>query len=194
MEGIIPASHSSFDLDVALRLYNRLNDLSAPWFAASRMKLPCIASSFSPYRTCSGRVYRADTLTLGWWNQNEIRPLSDEFSVPRSPLVGHSWNTKIYKVAYLWKMTSCHHPHRTRTTKRSMTRKSMTMPHRSPNLNHRHSLLPRVWCALLVTLVLTGRRAVDYRRVAADSMITVQFQEDVSLADLLNNVRTIDVL
>ena len=44
------------------------------------------------------------------------------------------------------------------------------------------------------TLASTGRRAVDYRRVAADSMITVRFQENVSLADLLDNVRTIDVL
>ena len=69
METIITASYSSsFDLDVALRLYDRLNELPAPWFAASRMKLPCIAfqlPSFSPYRTCSGRVYRADTLAFG---------------------------------------------------------------------------------------------------------------------------------
>ena len=36
--------------------------------------------------------------------------------------------------------------------------------------------------------------AVDYRGVAADSMITAQFQDNVSLADLLDNVRTIDVL
>ena len=35
---------------------------------------------------------------------------------------------------------------------------------------------------------------VGYERVAADSMITVQFQENVSLADFLDNVRTIDVL
>ena len=48
--------------------------------------------------------------------------------------------------------------------------------------------------ALLVKLASGGQRTVDYRRVAADSMITVQFQESVSLADLLANVRTIDVL
>ncbi|KAF8430510.1 hypothetical protein L210DRAFT_3764535 [Boletus edulis BED1] len=63
------ASHSSlFDLDSALRLYERLNDLSPPWFAASRMKLPCIAFQlppFTPYRTHSGRVYRADTVAFG---------------------------------------------------------------------------------------------------------------------------------
>ncbi|KAF8128153.1 hypothetical protein EV363DRAFT_1170756 [Boletus edulis] len=48
--------------------------------------------------------------------------------------------------------------------------------------------------ALLVTLASTGRRAVDYRRVAADSLISVRFQESVSLADILDNVRTFDVL
>ncbi|KAF8436019.1 hypothetical protein L210DRAFT_3762444 [Boletus edulis BED1] len=48
--------------------------------------------------------------------------------------------------------------------------------------------------ALLVTLASTGRRTMDYRRVAADSLITVQFQEAVSLADILDNVRTLDVL
>ena len=48
--------------------------------------------------------------------------------------------------------------------------------------------------ALLVTVTSTGRRAVDYKRVAADTMITVQFQENVSLADLLDNVGTLDVL
>ncbi|KAF8548706.1 hypothetical protein OG21DRAFT_699893 [Imleria badia] len=41
--------------------------------------------------------------------------------------------------------------------------------------------------ALLLTLASTGGRAVDYRRVAADSVITVQFQESVSLADILDN-------
>ncbi|KAF8548924.1 hypothetical protein OG21DRAFT_1488970 [Imleria badia] len=47
--------------------------------------------------------------------------------------------------------------------------------------------------ALLVTLASAGGRA-DYRRVAADSLITVQFQENVSLVDILDNVRTLDVL
>ena len=48
--------------------------------------------------------------------------------------------------------------------------------------------------ALLVTLASTGRRVVGYKRVAADSMITVQFQENLSLSEPLDNVRTIDVL
>ena len=48
--------------------------------------------------------------------------------------------------------------------------------------------------ALLVTLASTGRRVVGYKRVAADSMITVQFQENLSLSEILDNVCTIDVL
>ncbi|KAF8128173.1 hypothetical protein EV363DRAFT_1170809 [Boletus edulis] len=50
--------------------------------------------------------------------------------------------------------------------------------------------------ALLLTVASTGRRdgAVDYKRVAADSLINVQLQESVSLADILDNVRVLDVL
>ena len=48
--------------------------------------------------------------------------------------------------------------------------------------------------ALLVTLASTGRRVVGYKWVAADSMITVQFQENLSLSEILDNVRTINVL
>ncbi|KAF8436798.1 hypothetical protein L210DRAFT_3647616 [Boletus edulis BED1] len=58
----------SFDLDVALKLHERLNGLLTPRFAESRMTLPCIAfklSSFSAYRTSSGRVSRADTAAFG---------------------------------------------------------------------------------------------------------------------------------
>ena len=47
---------------------------------------------------------------------------------------------------------------------------------------------------LLIKPASGGQRAVDYRRVVADSMISVHFQQNISLADLLDNVRTIDVL
>lgn len=48
--------------------------------------------------------------------------------------------------------------------------------------------------ALLLTLTSTRRRAVAYRRVAADNVITVQMGENLPLADLLDNVRILDVL
>ena len=46
--------------------------------------------------------------------------------------------------------------------------------------------------ALLVTLSPEGRHEKVHMRVAADSLITVQFQENVSLADLLDHARRID--
>ena len=48
--------------------------------------------------------------------------------------------------------------------------------------------------ALLLTLTSTRRRAVAYRRVAADNVITVQMGENLPLADVLDNVRILDVL
>jgi len=46
---------------------------------------------------------------------------------------------------------------------------------------------------LLVTLAATNRRAMDYRRVAADSLITARFQDNIPLADILEDVRTLDI-
>ena len=59
---------AGLDLGLAMKLYDRLNDLPAPWFAASRMKLPCIAfglPSLSPSRAGSGLVYRVETPFFG---------------------------------------------------------------------------------------------------------------------------------
>ncbi|KAF8127896.1 hypothetical protein EV363DRAFT_1171621, partial [Boletus edulis] len=47
--------------------------------------------------------------------------------------------------------------------------------------------------ALLFTPASTGRSTMDYRRVAADGMNMVRFQDNVSLADILNNARILDV-
>ncbi|KAF8435985.1 hypothetical protein L210DRAFT_3505969 [Boletus edulis BED1] len=45
-----------------------------------------------------------------------------------------------------------------------------------------------IWCTLTHTGVNgSPRRAVDHERAAADSLITVQFQDNVSLADILDN-------
>ena len=91
MERIITASRSSsFDLDVALRLYDRLTELPAPWFAANRMKLPCIAfklPSFSLDRTHPDRVYRANTSAFG---MVEIKTSSD-LSRMNSLYLIHPW-------------------------------------------------------------------------------------------------------
>ena len=48
--------------------------------------------------------------------------------------------------------------------------------------------------ALLLSLTSTRRRAVVYKRVAADREITVQPRENVPLGDILDNVRILDVV
>ena len=48
--------------------------------------------------------------------------------------------------------------------------------------------------ALLLAPKVEARRIVGYQRVAADALISVWFGKDVSLADILNNVRTLNVL
>ena len=217
MEGMITASHSSsFDLDVALRLYDRLNELPAPWFAASRMKLPCISfelPSFSAYRTRSGRVYRADTLAFG---MVEIKTRYD-LSRMNSLYLVHPWldtlleregmqsgvvadddvppspNTdgeEIYDEEIDDDSSSLREPES--PSRPALVR--MVPMDRETRARRLVARLRQPFGALLVKLASAGQRTVDYKRVAADSMITVQFQENVSLADILDNVRTIDVL
>jgi len=213
MECIIAGSHTfSFDLDTALKLYDRLNELSAPWFAASRMKLPCIAFQLPPlsrFRTRSGRMYRADTVAFG---MVEIRTRHDLSRMDSLYLV-HPWldtlleredksgsiveedvlppdsdDEEIYdetmETEYVPEPESPSYPAPARMVPmdREMRARRLVARLRQP------------FGALLVSLASTGGRAVDHKRVASDSMITVQFQENFSLADILDNVRTLDVL
>ena len=46
--------------------------------------------------------------------------------------------------------------------------------------------LRRPFGALLLTETSSGGRVPDYRWIAADSLITVRFQDGVPLADVLN--------
>ena len=216
MEKIITASRSSsFDLDLALRLYDRLDELPAPWFAASRMKLPCIAFQL-PSFSRSGRVYRADTLAFGIV---EIRTRHD-ISRMKSLYLVHPWLDSLLERegmqsgAFVEDEVVLPPPPNTDDDEISDDEtdddSSSELPEpeapshpvparmapmdRETRARRLVARLRQPFGALLVTLASTGRRAVDYRRVAADSMITVRFQENVSLVDLLDNVCTIDVL
>ena len=213
MERMITASDSPpFDLDVALRLYDRLGELSAPWFAASRMKLPCIAFQL-PSFSRSGRVYRADTLAFG---MVEIKTRYD-LSRMKSLYLVHPWLDTLLEREGTQSdpfveddVASLPSPSTDDEEIPDEDDDSSSLPEpKSPSIHAPVHMVPmdtetrarrfvarlrQPFGALLVTLASTGRRAVDYRRVAADSMITVRFQDNVSLADLLDNVRTIDVL
>ena len=219
MDRMITASDSSsFDLDVALRLYDRLNELPAPWFAASRMKLPCIVfqlPNFSPYRSRSSRVYRADTVAFGMVEIKTRHELSrmkflylvhpwldtlldredmqsgafveDDVESPSSPSTDDEENCDEEMDVDSSSIPEPEPP--------SVTPPVPMVPmDREARARRFVARLRQPFGALLVTLASTGRRAVDYKRVAADSTITVQFQENVSLGDILDNVRTIDVL
>ncbi|KAF8436838.1 hypothetical protein L210DRAFT_3631882 [Boletus edulis BED1] len=212
MERHITASQPSlFDLDSALRLYEHLNDLSPPWFAASRMKLPCIAFQLpplTPYRTRSGRVYRADTVAFGMveirtrqdlsrmktlysihpWLETVLERedihggalIEDDVAPPPSPLAdGEEIDDEEIDddVSSFAEAQLPSHPVPVRMP-------SMSKETRARRLVAR---LRQPFGALLVTLASTGRRTMDYRRVAADNLITVQFQEGVPLADILDN-------
>ena len=216
MDRMITASHSSFDLDVALRLYDRLNELPAPWFAASRMKLPCIAfelPSLSPYRTRSGRVYRVDTLAFG---MVEIKTRYDLSRMNSLHLV-HPWLDSLLEREGIPSRLAeddgvpspspdtddeeiCDDEIDDDSSLPEPEPPSRPAPVRIVPLDREtraRRLVARLrqpFGALLVRLASAGQRTVDYKRVAADSLITVQFRESVSLADLLDNVRTIDVL
>ncbi|KAF8555785.1 hypothetical protein OG21DRAFT_1460469 [Imleria badia] len=225
MERIITASHSSsFDLDVALRLYDRLNELPAPWFAASRMKLPCISFQLpplSPYRTGSGRVYRADTVAFG---MVEIKTRHDLTQMKSLYLI-HPWLDTLLEGEDKGNVIIAEDvmpPPSPNTDDEEIPDKEIDNDQEFFDANDDSSSLAepeplseppsahmapidREMCtrrliahlrqpfsALL--LASTGGRAVDYKRVATDSLITVRFQENVSLTDFLYSVRTFDVL
>ncbi|KAF8128156.1 hypothetical protein EV363DRAFT_1085280, partial [Boletus edulis] len=218
MEKILTTSPtSSFDLDAALKLYDRLDELPPPWFAASRMKLPCIAFQLpplTPYRSRSGRVYRVETVAFG---MVEIKTRQDLSRMKPLYLI-HPWLETVLDREHMHSGTFIEDDVAPLDTDdEAMSDEELADDALSiaepefpahPEATAVHTLpvdretqarrlvarLRQPFGALLVTLASTGRRAMDYRRVAADSLITVQFREGVSLADLLDNVRTLDVL
>ena len=209
---------STLDLDLALKLYDRLNELPAPWFAASRMKLPCIAFKLpplSPTRTVSGRVYRVETPVFG---MVEIKT-KQELSLTNSMCLVHPWLDALLDREDIQTGVSVEddvaEPSSPNSDEEDEEEEELeddssqlserTSPSHPPSMGtapvdketRALQLVARLRQpsgALLFTLASTRRRAVEYKRVAADSMITVQIQEDVALTDVLDNVHILDVL
>ena len=208
----------TLDLDLALKLYDRLNELPAPWFAASRMKLPCIAFKLpplSPTRTVSGRVYRVETPGFG---MVEIKT-KQELSLTNSMCLVHPWLDALLDREDIQTGVSVEddvaEPSSPNSDEEDEEEEELeddssqlserTSPSHPPSMGtapvdketRALQLVARLrqpFGALLFTLASTRRRAVEYKRVAADSMITVQIQEDVALTDVLDNVHILDVL
>ncbi|KAF8135597.1 hypothetical protein EV363DRAFT_1256153 [Boletus edulis] len=215
MEHIITGLHApSFDLDMALRLYDRLIELPTPRFAESRMTLPCIAFQlppFSVHRTASGRVYRANTLPFGML---EIRTRHDLSRMKPVYLV-HPWldtllqHENMHSAAFVEDVAQPASPDMDdgEISDEEIDDDSLSLPElpspveivsmdkddREARARRLVARLRQPFGALLFTLA-SDRRATDYKRVAADSMTTVRFHDNISLANILDNVRILDVL
>ncbi|KAF8451904.1 hypothetical protein L210DRAFT_1060427 [Boletus edulis BED1] len=208
MERIITGLRApSFCLEVALRLYDRLNELPTPRFAESRMTLPCIAFQIPPFlanRTGSSRVYRADTIPLGWWKSGRDKTflgwgpylrggacVEDDALSPTLNLDDEATSDdEIVCEEIDDDSSSLDEPHVPPLPLLMHT----TPLDRETGARRLVARLKQSFGALLFSPASTGRRTMDYRRVAADGMMTVRFQDNVSLADILNNVRVLDVL
>ena len=203
---------STLDLDLALRLYDRLHELATPWFAASRMKLPCIAFELPPlvpYQTSVG-VYRLETPIFG---MVEIKTKQDPSRLESLYLV-HPWLDALLGREEMQRDVSVKddvgEPSSPNTDESDEEIEDDALPRPEPKaVSHPAptdavdketralQLIARLrqpFGALLLTLASTRRHAVEYRRILADSMVTVQIQENVPLTDILDNVRILDVL
>ncbi|KAF8139079.1 hypothetical protein EV363DRAFT_1580710 [Boletus edulis] len=237
MQRIITGLHTpSFDLDLALRLYDRLDELPTPRFAESRMTLPCIAfqlPALSPYRSGSSRVYRAETIAFGmveiktrhnlsrtntlylvhpWLDTLLEREDMHSGTVGEDNVVPPSLNLddeEIFDEETDDEETDDEEIGEEEIDDEETNNNSLRPEPKLPSypaLVHAVPMdretgarrlvarLRQPFGALLITPAATRRRATDYRRVAADCLITVQFRENVSLADVLDNVRILDVL
>ena len=227
---------STLDLDLAMKLYDRLNDLPAPWFAASRMKFPCIAfklPALSPSRIRSGRGFRVDTSVFG---MVEIKTKQD-LSRFKSLYLVHPWldilldREETQSGAFMEddeaedsepslldtddeddidaededvsdegeddsdeEDEEGSPPLRERKSPSPLARVDTAPLDRETRALRLITRLRQPFGALLLSVTSRRRRAVVYSRVAADSQITVQFGENVSLSDILDNVRILDVL
>ena len=223
MEYLITMLHpSSFDLDVALRLYGRLNDLSTPRFAESRMTLSCIAfrlPAFAAHR----RGYCVDTALFGTLDIRTRHNLSRW----KSLYLAHPWLDALldHEDAEDDGMplpSPCLDDDEIEDDESDEDDEGETdqdedededaplfpelkpsslavPPHMAPVDKETRARrlavrLRQPFGALLLAPKVEDRRIVGYQRVAADVLVSVRFGENVSLTEILNNVRTLDVL
>ena len=202
---------SSLEPTLVMNLYNRLHALPVPSFAERRLKLPCLTFNIHPESVTwheSGFVIRTVTDTLGivdittkedvsqldslilvhpWIDYLlDKQPIEDESSISKSSLRSRSNNTLLP-------------PATEKATPPSPVRpvvRALTYPPPATSLQtHALELVARLrqpFGALLFTPI--RRNTHEYRRVAADSLIIVQIQENIPLNFLMENTRTLDVL
>jgi hypothetical protein len=156
---------------IAEMLYTRLSELPSPSIAASRLKLSGIFFPLDELVPTSGfnseshpYVYRATTSALA---DVEVKT-SDNLSGMKNLILVHPWI----------------HP----LLDQEFSQDVITFDKTTRALRFLACLMQPFGALLLAPL-----SRVEYRRVAADSRIVVQVCKEVSLTDLMDNIRTIDI-
>ncbi|KAF8125302.1 hypothetical protein EV363DRAFT_1351362, partial [Boletus edulis] len=181
---------SSLNLDLVMKLYDRLKELPAPSFLGKRMKLSCLTFRLGPLsvsRIGSEPVFRAQTTTLG---TIEISTAEDLSKLDSLTLV-HPW------IDFLLGQRSVGETISEEETDDETSSESEPSSPPPPMDRHKAAIqliarLRQPFGALL--LAPTRQDVVGYRRVASESLITVQVQEDMPLDDVIDSIRILDVL
>ena len=171
MDVIIMALRSSLpEPSVAIALRNHLHKFPSPTFTASRLGLPCIVFSVTHLNTMETEleadihIYHAMTSALG---EVEIKTV-DDLSGTKDLVLVHPWINPMLDQEF---------------SHAAATLYQMT---RSLRLVAR---LRQPFGALLLAPVSRTR----YRRVAADCLIMAQIREEMSLTELIDGIRTVDI-
>lgn len=201
---------STLNMDLGITLYDRLNELSRPWFVAKRLKLPCIMFPLGPLATPRARrlanpirVYRARTAALGIV---EIKTKEDLSQLTPLYLV-HPWiDALIDRELPSSVIDDLGLPPLFSDDEDPISDEDALALDQPPLLNEPCAVpmdkqtralrliarLHQLFGGLLLAPLRDG--GVEYKRVATDSLIIAQVQEDADLDLVLGNVRTLDVL
>ena len=172
MDNIIAVLRSSLhDHSLAMTLHDHVNALRSPSLIASRLRLPGIVFRLTDLVHTSGpdaatnlHVYHVTTSTFG---DIEIKTVDDLTGVKDLYLV-HPWIRPLLDQEFSHGVAALDKP--TQALR-------LVVRLRQP----------------FGALLFEPLSRVEYRRVAADSLIMVRVREEAPLSDLLANIRTIEV-
>ncbi|KAG9310443.1 hypothetical protein JVU11DRAFT_9583 [Chiua virens] len=211
---------SALNITSVMNLSDRLHGFPVPSFSGKRMKLPCISFAVTRvFATQNGleRVFHVKTDTFG---DIEVRTTAD-LSRLDSLILVHPWIDFLLDRRPVDDVGDTNQPTASRapvpgpagTARRAAGVQSLfggwlsqrlrsVMSFASPSFIASGNVdmqaleflarLREPFGALLLAPI--RRNVAEYRRVAADCIIRVQIREDISLDELLANVRTLDVL
>ena len=170
MDDMVTALCSSLpDLSLTAALYERLYDLPPLSLVAGRLRLPSIVfplADLAPESDCESdlSVYRATTPMLG---DIEIKTM-DDLSGMEGLLLIHPWISPLLDQDF-----SCG------AARFDLATRALRLV---------------VWLRQpFGALLLAPLARVQYRRIATDSLIMVRVREEISLTELMDGIRTVDI-